>query len=72
MKTLQISESEITTLCIFLSHHRDVSLELRDEANELIRNLLAQAYKDDEKKYHELVKFYDAQEKTLSQSPGMQ
>lgn len=71
MKTLQLSEREITTLCIFLSHSRDVSLELRDEADELIRNLLAQTT-EDTKKYHELVKFYDAQEKTLSQSPGMQ
>lgn len=72
MKTLQLSESEITTLCIFLSHRRDVSDELSEEADELIRSLLAQAYKDDEKKYHELVRFYDAEEKSTSPSPGMQ
>ncbi len=70
MKTLQLSESEITTLCIFLSHHREVSSDLREEADELIRNLLAQTT-EDTKKYHELVKFYDAQEKTPSPSPGM-
>lgn len=69
MKTLQLSENEITTMCIFLSHHRAVSGELRSEADELIRNLLAQTTQD-AKKYHELVEFYDAAEKPSS-SLGM-
>lgn len=62
MKTLQLSDREITTLCIFLSHSRNVSSDLREEADELIRNLLAQTT-EDPKKYHELVAFYDAEEK---------
>lgn len=69
MKTIQLSEREITTMCIFLSHYQEVSPELREEADELIRNVLAQTTNPE--KYHELVKFYNAHEKTPGQSPSM-